>query len=70
MSGWNEGAVFKTLGLLVFIFPEWYNKNIVKGVAVMAQISLRVDDDVKRGAEQALSDNWIKHVCRCQYFFT
>ena len=27
-----------------------------KGVAAMAQVSLRVDDDVKRGAEQALSD--------------
>lgn len=27
-----------------------------KGVSVMAQISLRVDDDVKRGAEQALND--------------
>ena len=27
-----------------------------KGVEVMAQISLRVDDDVKRGAEQALND--------------
>ncbi len=48
----------------------FFQSGIVKGVAVMAQISLRVDDDVKRGAEQALSDNWIKHVCRCQYFFT
>lgn len=32
------------------------NGSIIQGVISMAQISLRVDDDVKRGAEQALSD--------------
>ena len=29
---------------------------IQKGVNIMAQISLRVDDDVKRGAEQTFDD--------------
>ncbi len=34
----------------------WYTIRVEKGVVDMAQISLRVDDDVKRGAERALND--------------
>ena len=33
-----------------------YTIKVKKGAADMAQISLRVDDDVKRGAERALND--------------
>ena len=41
---------------LVLCLQKWYNRGVKKGDAIMAQISLRVDDEVKRGAEQALNE--------------
>lgn len=42
--------------LLVFKLHLLYNNKKKKGVTIMAQISLRVDDDVKRNAERTLTD--------------
>lgn len=42
--------------ILVFKLHLLYNNKKKKGVTIMAQISLRVDDDVKRNAERTLTD--------------
>jgi DNA-damage-inducible protein J len=42
--------------MLVFKLHLLYNNKKKKGVTIMAQISLRVDDDVKRNAERTLTD--------------
>lgn len=42
--------------MLVFKLYLLYNNKKKKGVTIMAQISLRVDDDVKRNAERTLTD--------------
>lgn len=42
--------------MLAFALYLLYNEVKKKGVTVMAQISLRVDDDVKRNAERTLTD--------------
>ena len=42
--------------MLAFKLHLLYNRVKKKGVTVMAQISLRVDDDVKRNAERTLTD--------------
>lgn len=42
--------------MFVFKLHLLYNNKKKKGVTIMAQISLRVDDDVKRNAERTLTD--------------
>lgn len=42
--------------MLAFKLYLLYTRVKKKGVTVMAQISLRVDDDVKRNAERTLTD--------------
>lgn len=48
--------IVQPFAMLAFKLHLLYNRVKKKGVTVMAQISLRVDDDVKRNAERTLTD--------------